>query len=178
MEALETVRLLARASERQRLEAPVISALAHLIEGSMPLDEWIALVRAKQPEPARFGRRLWRRRGGGWSPPGRGRSADAQASARIEGAMKTEIHPEYVPAHVRCTCGNEFWTRSTKAELHVEICSNCHPFYTGKPEAGGHRRPRGALPPPRRARSAAAACKTAQLSASDLFSSRHASERS
>ena len=46
--------------------------------------------------------------------------------------MKTEIHPEYVPAHVRCTCGNEFWTRSTKPELHVEICSNCHPFYTGR----------------------------------------------
>jgi large subunit ribosomal protein L31 len=46
--------------------------------------------------------------------------------------MKTEIHPEYVLAHVSCSCGNEFWTRSTKAELHVEICSNCHPFYTGK----------------------------------------------
>ena len=46
--------------------------------------------------------------------------------------MKTEIHPEYVEAHVRCTCGNEFTTRSTKAEIHVEICSNCHPFYTGK----------------------------------------------
>jgi large subunit ribosomal protein L31 len=46
--------------------------------------------------------------------------------------MKTEIHPEYLTAHVRCTCGNEFVTRSTKAELHVEICSNCHPFYTGR----------------------------------------------
>jgi large subunit ribosomal protein L31 len=46
--------------------------------------------------------------------------------------MKTDTHPEYVASHVRCTCGNEFWTRSTKPELHVEICSNCHPFYTGK----------------------------------------------
>ena len=46
--------------------------------------------------------------------------------------MKREIHPEYVTAHVRCTCGNEFVTRSTKPELHVEICSNCHPFYTGR----------------------------------------------
>lgn len=46
--------------------------------------------------------------------------------------MKTAIHPEYVEAHVRCTCGNEFVTRATKAELHVEVCSNCHPFYTGK----------------------------------------------
>ena len=48
------------------------------------------------------------------------------------GGVKTEVHPEYVEAHVRCTCGNEFTTRSTKPELHVEICSNCHPFYTGR----------------------------------------------
>ena len=46
--------------------------------------------------------------------------------------MKAEIHPEYVLASVRCACGNEFQTRSTKPELHVEVCSNCHPFYTGK----------------------------------------------
>jgi large subunit ribosomal protein L31 len=46
--------------------------------------------------------------------------------------MKTDIHPEYVLATVTCSCGNTFQTRSTKAELHVEICSECHPFYTGK----------------------------------------------
>ena len=46
--------------------------------------------------------------------------------------MKTEIHPEYVESHVTCTCGNDFMTRSTESEIHVEICSNCHPFYTGK----------------------------------------------
>ena len=46
--------------------------------------------------------------------------------------MKTEIHPEYVVARVHCSCGNEFLTRSTKPELSVEICSECHPFYTGK----------------------------------------------
>ncbi len=46
--------------------------------------------------------------------------------------MKQGIHPDYKEAHVRCTCGNEFWTRSTESALHVEICSNCHPFYTGK----------------------------------------------
>ena len=46
--------------------------------------------------------------------------------------MKTEIHPESVHATVTCSCGNTFQTRSTKAELHVEICSECHPFYTGK----------------------------------------------
>ncbi len=48
------------------------------------------------------------------------------------GAMKTEIHPGYGLCHVRCACGNEFHTRSTKSELHVEVCAECHPFYTGK----------------------------------------------
>lgn len=45
--------------------------------------------------------------------------------------MKQNIHPEYVECTVRCTCGNEFTTRSTKSELRVDICSACHPFYTG-----------------------------------------------
>ena len=64
-----------------------------------------------------------------------GRSAAIQrteVAATLDWAMKTEIHPEYVEAHVRCTCGNEFTTRSTQSEIHVEICSNCHPFYTGR----------------------------------------------
>ena len=54
--------------------------------------------------------------------------------------MKAKIHPTYEQAHVRCTCGNEFITRATRQELHVEVCSNCHPFYTGKQkilDAGG-----------------------------------------
>jgi glycerol-3-phosphate dehydrogenase (NAD(P)+) len=59
-EALETVPLLARAIERAGVEAPVTSALARLIEGSLPLDDWVALVRARQPEPARFSGRWWR----------------------------------------------------------------------------------------------------------------------
>jgi large subunit ribosomal protein L31 len=46
--------------------------------------------------------------------------------------MKDKIHPNYVEAHVRCTCGNEFVTRATQDEIHVEVCSNCHPFYTGR----------------------------------------------
>ena len=48
--------------------------------------------------------------------------------------MKTKIHPSYTEAHVRCTCGNEFTTRSTEPSgvMRAEICSNCHPFYTGK----------------------------------------------
>jgi len=51
---------------------------------------------------------------------------------RSEATMKTGIHPDYVTASVRCSCGNTFETRSTKSELKVEICSQCHPFYTGK----------------------------------------------
>ena len=46
--------------------------------------------------------------------------------------MKTGIHPDYVESRVTCTCGNSFVTRSTQPEIHVEICSNCHPFYTGR----------------------------------------------
>jgi large subunit ribosomal protein L31 len=46
--------------------------------------------------------------------------------------MKPEIHPDYQVATVHCACGNEFKTRSTLPEIRVEICSNCHPFYTGK----------------------------------------------
>ena len=46
--------------------------------------------------------------------------------------MKKEIHPDYVEATVTCSCGNTFKTRSTKPELRVEICSQCHPFYSGK----------------------------------------------
>lgn len=46
--------------------------------------------------------------------------------------MKKDIHPEYQEAVVTCACGNTFKTRSTKKEIRVEICSQCHPFYTGK----------------------------------------------
>ncbi len=46
--------------------------------------------------------------------------------------MKADIHPDYVVATVRCSCGNTFTTHSTKADLHVELCNECHPFFTGK----------------------------------------------
>ncbi len=46
--------------------------------------------------------------------------------------MKDGIHPEYVEATVVCGCGNKFTTRSTRKKINVEICSACHPFYTGK----------------------------------------------
>jgi large subunit ribosomal protein L31 len=47
--------------------------------------------------------------------------------------MKAGIHPTYEPIKVHCACGNNFTTRSThKGDISVEICSNCHPFFTGK----------------------------------------------
>lgn len=46
--------------------------------------------------------------------------------------MKKNIHPKYVPARVTCACGNVIETRSTKGDFSVEICSKCHPFFTGK----------------------------------------------
>lgn len=46
--------------------------------------------------------------------------------------MKADIHPEYVESTVTCSCGNSFTTRSTVPELHVELCNECHPFFTGK----------------------------------------------
>jgi large subunit ribosomal protein L31 len=46
--------------------------------------------------------------------------------------MKKDIHPEYKESQVTCGCGNAFTTRSTREKIAVEVCSNCHPFYTGK----------------------------------------------
>ena len=46
--------------------------------------------------------------------------------------MKPDIHPEYTETTIRCACGNEIRTRATRKDMKVEICSNCHPLYTGK----------------------------------------------
>ena len=48
--------------------------------------------------------------------------------------MKADIHPKYQEVKVVCSCGNTFMTRSTygREELHIEVCAQCHPFYTGK----------------------------------------------
>ncbi|HEX6811012.1 MAG TPA: 50S ribosomal protein L31 [Planctomycetota bacterium] len=45
--------------------------------------------------------------------------------------MKADIHPKYVECHVSCACGNKFTTRSVKSEVRTDICSQCHPYYTG-----------------------------------------------
>ena len=49
--------------------------------------------------------------------------------------MNKEIQPKYETLTVTCNCGNTFETRSTKEKINVEVCSNCHPFYTGKQRA-------------------------------------------
>ena len=46
--------------------------------------------------------------------------------------MKEAIHPQYKPAKIVCNCGNVIETRSTRGDFHIEICANCHPFFTGK----------------------------------------------
>ena len=54
--------------------------------------------------------------------------------------MKDTIHPEYHEVNVKCACGEQIATRSTKKDIRVEICSKCHPFFTGKQkfvDAGG-----------------------------------------
>ncbi len=47
-------------------------------------------------------------------------------------ALKKGIHPKYEPTTIRCACGNEVNTESTKEEITVDVCSKCHPFYTGQ----------------------------------------------
>ncbi len=46
--------------------------------------------------------------------------------------MKKDIHPKYYDVTITCACGNTIKTRSTKEDIHLDICSNCHPFFTGK----------------------------------------------
>lgn len=53
--------------------------------------------------------------------------------------MKADIHPKYDECAVKCNCGNTFMTKSTKDKISVEVCSQCHPFYTGKQRAATAR---------------------------------------
>ena len=46
--------------------------------------------------------------------------------------MKPGIHPEYQTVRVHCACGNEWHTRSTQSDIHTDVCSVCHPYFTGK----------------------------------------------
>ena len=53
--------------------------------------------------------------------------------------MKKNIHPEYMDTKVTCACGNTFQVKSNRSEIHVEVCSQCHPAYTGKNSQSGKR---------------------------------------
>ena len=61
-----------------------------------------------------------------------GTGSQPEEKVNHENAMKPDIHPKYVVAPVHCACGASWTTRSTKSEIRVEICSTCHPFFTGK----------------------------------------------
>ena len=65
-------------------------------------------------------------------------SYDSIAAKEVK-IMKEGIHPEYYQATVTCNCGNTFVTGSTKKDIHVEICSKCHSFYTGQQKAAAAR---------------------------------------
>ncbi len=57
---------------------------------------------------------------------------ESGAPQRLESTMKPDLHPVYPPSRIVCACGNVIETRSTRGSFHVEICSNCHPFFTGR----------------------------------------------
>ena len=65
-------------------------------------------------------------------------SYDSIAAKEVK-IMKEGIHPKYQKATVTCVCGNTFVTGSTKPEIHVEVCSKCHPYYTGQQKAAAAR---------------------------------------
>jgi large subunit ribosomal protein L31 len=58
--------------------------------------------------------------------------AEKPPCGKMCGSMKKNLHPEYHEVLVHCACGVTWTTHSTKKELRIEICSNCHPFFTGK----------------------------------------------
>ncbi len=64
--------------------------------------------------------------------------------------MKTDIHPKYMDAEIRCACGNVIKTRSTKNTIIIGICNSCHPFYTGQQKFVDTAGPRGQVPTARR----------------------------
>jgi large subunit ribosomal protein L31 len=57
---------------------------------------------------------------------------DRYVGEKEEKEMKADIHPDYKVCKVTCACGNEFMTKSTKEEIRLDVCSQCHPFFTGQ----------------------------------------------
>lgn len=59
-------------------------------------------------------------------------SAESQRLPSGWKSVKSGIHPDYVEAKVSCACGTAWQTRATRAEIHIDVCSQCHPFFTGE----------------------------------------------
>ena len=115
-------------------DAPMLALLDSLGPRESVKRDWSSLV-IEVPLPGPGDRRARDRR------PARGRLGefelltppmDSRPPARSDHTMKAGIHPDYGLAHVHCSCGNELLHALDQADLHVEICSECHPFYTGK----------------------------------------------
>ena len=94
---------------------------------------------ASRPDPPQGGRLEGGRKYGYTSRPLRPKAIQARPLRLAQGEghpkppMKSAIHPEYTEITVSCSCGNSFKTKSTLGhDLQIEVCSNCHPFYTGK----------------------------------------------
>ena len=123
-----------------RLPTEICKGIDRVLVTEEEIEERLSLPLRANETRLRAGRccrrsRLAERKGGGPEPGARRQRRQRCQANRLcypGPAMKADIHPEYVLATVHCGCGNTFVTRSTKPELHVEICSNCHPFYTGK----------------------------------------------
>src|SRR5437867_6363343 len=88
-----------------------------MVEGFYSVAKLTAVRSRRLPGPGASGRMGLRRR---------------LSSSRMRGSMKKNIHPEYHEVLVHCACGETWTTSSTKKELRLEICSKCHPFFTGK----------------------------------------------
>lgn len=73
----------------------------------------------------------WRR--AATSAPGTGVGGETETRRSGNGeSVKAGIHPNYIESKVVCSCGNTFVTRSTKGDMHLELCNECHPFFTGR----------------------------------------------
>src|SRR3954467_14573091 len=104
----------------------------------MTMESFTASTRSSGSQLERSSLRLWHRSAiqrHPFSPAGGPRAKRREQSRGLkprEAHMRENIHPAYTTAKVHCACGATWETRSTHGDLHLDICSNCHPFFTGK----------------------------------------------
>ena len=133
--ALDEAAMLVARADDPAARAEVTAVLAALLDG-FAVERPVAGSRSRRARPdprsgGRFGALSRLRFGPGFRHDPTHAPAALARFSKLE-QMKAGIHPEYTLANVHCSCGNQFYTRSTKDDLHVELCSECHPFYTGK----------------------------------------------